>query len=240
MNGAGPTGAAAGAGRTVTLICTACQVPTTAAGVRPVRTRDPARKQRILDAAADLFARNGFHSVSMEDIGEAVGITASAIYRHYDSKTAVLVAMFDRVIDQLLSEGQRLAADRQADPLDALTQLIEGQIGFVVDDRDVAQVYFREIANLPAADRRSLRRKQRLYLEEWVHLLTELRGDLDDTAARTVVHCAIGAIQSTLQHSAGLPEDRQRELLRRSALAVLTAEPAEPYRRTEGTARHER
>ncbi len=195
------------------------------AEVRPVRTRDPARKQRILAAAADLFARNGFHSVSMEDIGEAVGITASAIYRHYDSKTAVLVAMFERVIDQLLSEGQRLAADRQADPLDALTQLIDGQIGFVVDDRDVAQVYFREIANLPEADRRSLRRKQRLYLEEWVHLLTELRGDLDDTAARTVVHCAIGAIQSTLQHSAGLPEDRLRELLRRSALAVLTAEP---------------
>ena len=63
------------------------------AEIRPVRTRDPARKQRILAAAADLFARNGFHSVSMEDIGEAVGITASAIYRHYDSKTAVLVAM---------------------------------------------------------------------------------------------------------------------------------------------------
>ena len=194
--------------------------------VRPVRTRDPARKQRILSAAADLFARNGFHSVSMEDIGRAVGITASAIYRHYDSKTAVLVAMFDRVIDQLLSEGEQLAADRQADPLDALTRLIEGQIGFVVDDRDVAQVYFREIANLPEADRRNLRRKQRLYLEEWVHLLTELRADLDDNAARTVVHCAIGAIQSTLQHSAGLAEDRQRELLRRSALAVLTAGPS--------------
>jgi AcrR family transcriptional regulator len=190
---------------------------------RVVRTRDPARKQRILTAAADLVARNGFHAVSMEDIGEAVGITASAIYRHYDSKTAVLVAMFDRVIDKLLAEGQQLAADRQADPLEALIRLVDGQIDFVVDDRDVAQVYFREIANLPEADRRSLRRKQRLYLEEWVHLLTELRPDLDDTAARTVVHCAIGAIQSTLQHSAGLPEDRLRELLRRSALAVLTA-----------------
>jgi AcrR family transcriptional regulator len=210
------------------------------AEIRPVRTRDPARKQRIQAAAADLFARNGFHSVSMEDIGEAVGITASAIYRHYDSKTAVLVAMFERVIDQLLSEGQQLAADRQADPLDALTQLIDGQIGFVVDDRDVAQVYFREIANLPEADRRSLRRKQRLYLEEWVHLLSELRGDLDDTAARTVVHCAIGAIQSTLQHSAGLPEDLLRDLLRRSALAVLTAEATDEHRRTEGKGRHDR
>jgi AcrR family transcriptional regulator len=192
---------------------------------RPARTRDPARKQRILTAAADLVARNGFSSVSMEDIGDAVGITASAIYRHYESKNAVLVAMFDRVIDRLLSEGQQVAADQQADPREALRRLIDGQIDFVVDDRDVAQVYFREIANLSEPDRRSLRRKQRLYLEEWVHLLTELRPGLDDTAARTLVHCAIGAIQSTLQHSAGLPEERLRELLRQSAIAVLTAGP---------------
>ena len=192
---------------------------------RPGRTRDPARKQRILDAAADLMARYGFSSVSMEDIGDAVGITASAIYRHYESKNAVLVAMFDRVIDRLLSEGQQVAADQQADPREALRRLIDGQIDFVVDDRDVAQVYFREIANLAEGDRRSLRRKQRLYLEEWVHLLTELRPGLDDTAARTLVHCAIGAIQSTLQHSAGLPEERLRELLRQSAIAVLTAGP---------------
>ena len=192
---------------------------------RPGRTRDPARKQRILDAAADLMARYGFSSVSMEDIGGAVGITASAIYRHYDSKIAVLTAMFDRVIDQLLSEGQRFAGHPDADPLDALRQLVDGQIAFVVDDRDIAQVYYREIANLPEADRRRLRRKQRLYLEDWVHLLTELRPGLDDSVARTIVHCAIGAIQSTLQHSAGLPEDRLRDLLRRSALAVLATDP---------------
>ena len=192
---------------------------------RPGRTRDPARKQRILDAAADLMARYGFSSVSMEDIGGAVGITASAIYRHYDSKIAVLTAMFDRVIDQLLSEGQRFAGHPDAEPLDALRQLVDGQIAFVVDDRDIAQVYYREIANLPEADRRRLRRKQRLYLEDWVHLLTELRPGLDDAVARTIVHCAIGAIQSTLQHSAGLPDDRLRDLLRRSALAVLATDP---------------
>ncbi len=192
---------------------------------RPGRTRDPARKQRILDAAADLMARYGFSSVSMEDIGGAVGITASAIYRHYDSKIAVLTAMFDRVIDQLLSEGQRFAGHPDAEPLDALRQLVDGQIAFVVDDRDIAQVYYREIANLPEADRRRLRRKQRLYLEDWVHLLTELRPGLDDSVARTIVHCAIGTIQSTLQHSAGLPDDRLRDLLRRSALAVLATDP---------------
>lgn len=192
-------------------------------GARAPRTRDPARKQRILTAAADLMARDGFHAVSMEQIGDEVGITASAIYRHYDSKTAVLVAMFNRVIDGLLAEGEQLAADPEADPRAALLRLIDAQIEFVVGDRDVAQVYFREIANLPESERRNLRRKQRLHIEEWVHLLTEWHPQLDDTSARTIVQCAIGAIQSSLNHSAGLPDDRLRELLRSAAIAVLTA-----------------
>lgn len=195
----------------------------TAPGTR--RTRDPARKEHILAAAADLVARNGFTAVSMEDIGGAVGITASAIYRHYDSKTAVLVAMFDRVIDGLLGQAQRIASDRRADPREALARLVDGQIGFVIGDRDVAVVYFREIANLPEAERRGLRRKQRLYLEEWVHLLTELRPDLPDAAARSLVHCAIGVIQSTLQYTPALPDDRLGALLRDAALGVLTRTP---------------
>jgi AcrR family transcriptional regulator len=185
------------------------------------RTRDPARKERILSAAADLVARHGFTAVSMEDIGEAVGITASAIYRHYDSKSAVLVAMFDRVVDRLLGDGQAIAASRTSDPADALARLVEGHINFVINDRDVAQVYFREIAQVPEADRRRLRRNQRLYVEEWVLLLTELRPGLDDAAARGLVHAAIGVIQSTLWYSAGLQEDRLRSLLRTSALGVL-------------------
>ena len=190
------------------------------------RTRDPARKERILSAAADLVARHGFSAVSMEDIGDAVGITASAIYRHYDSKSAVLVAMLDRVVDKLLSDGQAIGSAGLADPREALRRLADGYIDFVIDDRDVAQVYFREIAQVPEAERRRIRRNQRLYVEEWVLLLTELRPGLDDAAARALVHAAIGVIQSTLWYSAGLPEDRLRELLRHAALRVITEEMA--------------
>lgn len=185
------------------------------------RVRDPARKERILTAAADLVARDGFTAVSMEDIGEAVGITASAIYRHYDSKSAVLVAMLDRVVDKLLADGQQVAS-AGLPPLDALGRLVDGHIDFVRGDRAAAVVYYREIAHVPEADRRRLRRNQRLYVEEWVVLLTELAPFLDDAMARARVHAAIGVIQSTLWYSAGLPEDRLRELLRQSALRVLT------------------
>lgn len=188
--------------------------------IEPVRTRDPARRYRILAAAADLVARNGFNSVSMADIGAASGITGSAIYRHFDSKSAVLVELFDSAIDRLLEDAER-TLDSGIELEQALRELVEGQIEFVVGKREVAQVYHNEIHNLPEDDRRRLRRKQRLYIEEWVHLVDELRSDLDDGEARAVVHAAIGAIQSSLFHSVGLPIDRLRQILADSALAVL-------------------
>jgi AcrR family transcriptional regulator len=189
-------------------------------GTAPPRTRDPARKERILVAAADLIALNGYHTVSMMDLGAAAGITGSAIYRHFGSKSAVLVELFDRVIDALLRDAQETVLN-QDDLKKALTHLIAGQVEFVVADRALAQVYHHEVNNLPPEDRRRLRRKQRLYVEEWVHLLAELRSDLTDAEARAVVHAAIAAIQSTLFHSVGLTEDQLRRLLTESAAAVL-------------------
>ena len=185
-----------------------------------IRTRDPERKNRIMAAAADLVARKGFHTVSIAEIGAAAGITGSGVYRHFDSKSAVLVALFDQVIDELLRDEQEIL-DTTSDLGNALDRLIAGQVEFVVGDRHLAQVYHHEINNLPEEDQRRLRRKQRLYLEEWVHLVDELSEDLSDTDARVVVHAAIGAIQSILFHSSGLAETRLRVLLTEAARAVL-------------------
>jgi AcrR family transcriptional regulator len=189
-------------------------------GAQVARTRDPERKQKILAAAADLLARDGYAAVSMADIGNRAGITGSGIYRHFESKASILVALFERVIDDLLSDQQRIITD-ETDLRIALDLLVADQIEFVVGDRAIARVYFLEINNLPEEDRSRLRRKQRLYLEEWVHVVRELRPELDDAYARTLVHAAIGAIQSTLFHNVGLPEERLRTALADSARATL-------------------
>lgn len=173
-----------------------------------------------MTAAADLVARKGFHAVSIAEIGAAAGITGSGVYRHFESKSAVLVALFDRVIDELLRDQQKIL-DTTSDLGRALDLLIAGQVKFVVGDRELAQVYYNEINNLPEVDRRRLRRKQRLYLEEWVHLVNEQRTDLTDTEARTVVHAVIGAIQSPLFHNTGLAQERLGVLLTEAARAIL-------------------
>ncbi|MGH9885850.1 MAG: TetR family transcriptional regulator [bacterium] len=51
----------------------------------------PSTRERILAAAARLFAELGFSSASMPAIAEQSGITAGAIYRHFDSKAELLL-----------------------------------------------------------------------------------------------------------------------------------------------------
>ena len=184
------------------------------------RARDPDRREKILRAAGEQFARRGYHAVSLADIGAAAGIVGSGVYRHFTSKSAILVALLDQVMVRLLEEaGQILAAE--ADGERQLEALIQGQVAFAVDDRYLVRLWLREVQALPEADRRRLRRLQRLYVEEWVHLLAELRPGLGDGQARALVHAAIGAIQSVASYDSGLPREQQVDLLDRAAWACL-------------------
>ncbi|GAA4683656.1 TetR/AcrR family transcriptional regulator [Pseudonocardia yuanmonensis] len=200
-------------------------VPGTVAAPGGRSRRDPERRERILTAAAELASRRGFHTVGMADIGAEAGIVGSGVYRHFDSKTAILVALLDRVMTRL-QEG---AAEVLAGPGDErrhLSALIRDHIRVAIEDRSVLAVYHREVHTLPEEDRRRLRRLQRHYLEDWVHVLAPLRRDLADGELRLAVHAAIGAIQSTLFFRSGLAPDRLAELLDGMAHACLGVEPA--------------
>jgi AcrR family transcriptional regulator len=186
------------------------------------RRRDPRRRQRILSAAAELVAERGYQQVGMADIGAAAGITGSAIYRHFDGKSAVLVAMFDHVIDDLSREAGEIVG-AGGDALVILRGLIATQVRFVLRDRTLAQVYHNEVANLPEEDRHRLRRKQRLYIEEWVHVLAQLRPDAGDATVRALVHASVGAIQSVLFYQSGLADDQLAALMSSVAEASLFA-----------------
>ncbi|MGO8894121.1 MAG: TetR/AcrR family transcriptional regulator [Streptosporangiaceae bacterium] len=190
----------------------------------PRRRRDPDRKERILVAAAALGARRGFDAISMADIGAEAGIVGSGIYRHFDSKTAILVAMADRVMDRLMTRAGEIIAAARGER-ECLSMLVRDHIEVALTDRDALAVYHREVRTLPEDERRRLSRLQRHYIEEWVHLLAPLRPDLADGEVRLAVHAAIGAIQSTLFFRSGLADERLTELLEVMAHGCLGTRP---------------
>lgn len=51
-------------------------------------------KLRIFEAAADLFSKEGYHSISMRQIADSIGLKAASIYNHFNSKEAILMAIY--------------------------------------------------------------------------------------------------------------------------------------------------
>ena len=66
------------------------------------RTRDPeAKKRRLLDAALDEFAANGFSTTSTDSIGRRAECSAGLIYTYFGSKEGLFSAAFDEIVIQV-------------------------------------------------------------------------------------------------------------------------------------------
>jgi AcrR family transcriptional regulator len=59
------------------------------------------RKEQILTAATEAFARSGFAATSLDDIAAEAAITRVVLYRHFDSKTDLYQAVLDRMCARL-------------------------------------------------------------------------------------------------------------------------------------------
>ncbi|MEY2424103.1 MAG: hypothetical protein QOI95_4170 [Acidimicrobiaceae bacterium] len=70
----------------------------------PAQTQEERKadtRSRLVAAAADLFARKGFHAVSAEAVADAADRTTGALYNHFGGKDGLLLAL----VEQWLSES---------------------------------------------------------------------------------------------------------------------------------------
>ena len=56
-------------------------------------------RQRIIEAAAQLFVRKGFYGTSIADVAQATGLTKGALYHHFENKDALFFAVIEMVRD---------------------------------------------------------------------------------------------------------------------------------------------
>ncbi|PWV73071.1 DNA-binding transcriptional regulator, AcrR family [Prauserella marina] len=179
------------------------------------------RREQILAAAADLFARRGFHGVGIDDIGAAVGISGPALYRHFRSKDAMLGEMLTSISNRLL-EGGRQHAEKEGSPDEVLAGLVAFHVGFALQQPALITVQERNLGNLAEQDRKQVRALQRRYVEVWVRALRAAVPQLDEAPARSAAHAVFGLINST-PYNRHLPDAELAELLGHLALGALYA-----------------
>jgi AcrR family transcriptional regulator len=60
------------------------------------------RRQLLMDAAADVIAKQGIHSTTMDDISASLGMTKIVLYRTFATKDKLIESILERVTDELL------------------------------------------------------------------------------------------------------------------------------------------
>jgi AcrR family transcriptional regulator len=180
------------------------------------------RREAILAAALELFRQRGFHSVGVDDIGTAAGISGPGVYRHFSGKSSLLVALFDSITERLLLGAEEIQKT-DCPPAEMLDRLVAFHVATAVEERALVAVWLQDWRSLPNPDEQRIRRRQAEYVGIWLATLARVRPELAPAEAETVVQAAVGAINSVAFHDIALPSEALEGLLTDAARAVLRA-----------------
>lgn len=93
-------------------------------------------KERILDAALEMFAENGYAGTNMRDLAQSVGLTKSALYKHFQSKEDIWNSLLDEVqIHYSQGFGSAAASLGELESCEELEGVALALFDFTVHDR---------------------------------------------------------------------------------------------------------
>lgn len=101
------------------------------------------REQQMLEVARRIFAREGFHGASMDEIAAEAGISKPMLYAYFESKEGLFLAAAERAANQLVEHFVE-AAGGPAEPEQRLWRGLQAFFSFVEDNREAWRVLYPE------------------------------------------------------------------------------------------------
>ncbi|HEY6426717.1 MAG TPA: TetR/AcrR family transcriptional regulator [Acidimicrobiales bacterium] len=135
-----------------------------------------ARREAIVDTSARVFARVGYHGTGITELCAANGLGKGALYHYIGSKEALLAAIHDRVMDEVLQAAARVRLSG-APPSSRLAMLGEEQLGIIGRYPDHVWVFLHDFHALTGERAQEFRRRR----HEFEQAVEEII--LDGTAA---------------------------------------------------------
>lgn len=176
-----------------------------------VRLPASARREQILDVSVQVFARNGFHSTSMNDVAEAAGVTKPVLYQHFDSKQDLYLALLEE-------SGNRLRAAVAKAVAGAASGKEQTELGFrayfhwVAEDHDAFLLLFGSRAN---RDEESTATIRRITAETASAIAPLIAADIEPEHQRMLAHGLVGLAEGVSRHLVERGESFDPEVLGR-------------------------
>lgn len=102
------------------------------------------KREAILRAATQVFARNGYFNSKVADIAKAAGVADGTVYLYFKSKEEILHSIFDVAMEEAISEGRK-ELEAIEDPREKLRRIARLHLERLGADRDLAVVFQVEL-----------------------------------------------------------------------------------------------
>jgi len=152
------------------------------------------RPQELLKAALEVFARNGYRNTTLEEIGEAAGVTKGAIYHYFANKESLLLAVIEHYQTLTFTRAEAGMRDRRIPASARIRLLIRKVFADTEGRRDLLALLVRGVTQeIPRVHERWMRGPVHLWtlvakLVEEGQARGEFRPDADgDVGARVLV-----------------------------------------------------
>jgi TetR/AcrR family fatty acid metabolism transcriptional regulator len=142
---------------------------------RPPIQRAPTmveKRDAILKAATQVFARRGFFNSQVADVARAAGIAAGTVYLYFRSKDELLVSIFERTMRETLAEGEA-AITQVKDPRERLRRIARLHLERMGRDRDLAIVFQVELRQ----STKFMERFSSTYLRDYLGIIRDTIAD---------------------------------------------------------------
>jgi AcrR family transcriptional regulator len=190
---------------------------------RPRQRRSLATVNAILEAAARVFAEVGFARGSTNRIAQTAGVSVGSLYEYFPNKDAILVALAERGVEEMMSEVQmRLDSSRASgESLDSLLQsFVLAMLEAHEKAPDLHRAVFSEAPHPPELHACVLHMEEALAhaLEELLRRSPEARLRDSDTAAHLVVQTVEALTHRFVHHGI---HDLEREAFVLEVVSLL-------------------
>lgn len=113
------------------------------ASQKPPATRlsRTARREQLLNAARAIFAHQGFHAASMDEIADSAGISKPVLYRHFPSKLALYQALLDSSALSMISLVEQAIQSTNDNNL-RVQRAVAAYFDFVADENQAFRLIF--------------------------------------------------------------------------------------------------
>lgn len=114
------------------------------------------RFAEVIDAAAKVFARRGYHGASTQDIADVLGMRQASLYYYFESKEAALEAVCASGVEDYVVRAQKVARSAIT-ASEKVAQLVFHHLAPMAERLDYTVVFLRERRFLPAPARKRIR-----------------------------------------------------------------------------------